>query len=104
MGPEGQTPAAKKEAMQKLREARKQTIKAATARMKEQKKAFEAITDELQKGERTVPEIAAATGIGSASVLWYITALKKYGLVAEGQADGGYFRYGLAANRNNAKG
>lgn len=103
MAEEDQTQALKKEAMKQLRQARKHTIEAATARMKEQQKAIKAIKAELQKGERTVPELATATGIPSDSVLWYIMALKKYGEVAEGQGDGGYFRYGLAANSNNGK-
>ncbi len=86
-----------KEAMQKLRQARKLTIEAATARMKEQRQAIAAIKAELQKGDRTVPEIAAATGINSASVLWYLATLKKYGEVAEAEQDGSYFRYRLVA-------
>lgn len=85
----------KKEAMKKLRAERKQTIVAVTARVKEQKKAIASIKEVLQQGESTVPEIAAATGLPSASVLWYIAALKKYGQVVEGAQDGGYFRYML---------
>ncbi len=96
MGQEAQAQAPQKEAMKKLREARKHTIAAATARMEEQKKAMDSIKEELQKGDGTVPEIAAATGIDSASVLWYLATLKKYGQVAEGEADGSYFRYRLA--------
>jgi len=85
-----------KEALKSLREARRQTIAAATARMKAQKKESAAIKDELQKGERTVPEIAAATGLEAAEVLWYVATLKKYGEVLEGMLDGSYFRYRLA--------
>jgi hypothetical protein len=29
-------------------------------------------------------------------VLWFIATLKKYGEIAEGDKDGGYFRYYLA--------
>ena len=90
---EDQTPL--REALKKLREARKSKIVAATDRMKEQKKAMAAITGELQKGEGTVPEIAAATGLNTSSVLWYLATMKKYGQVAEGAADGSYFRYRL---------
>jgi Fic family protein len=95
MGQEGQEKARKKEAMQKLREARKHTIKAATARMKEQKKAIDSIKEELQAGERTVPEIAAATGLPASEVLWYVASLKKYGEILEGPEDGSYYRYRL---------
>jgi predicted transcriptional regulator len=91
-----QTPALKKEAMKQLRQARRHTIQAATIRMKEQQKAIKAIKAELQEGERTVPELAAAIGLPADSVLWYIMALKKYGQVAEGEAEGSYFRYRLS--------
>ena len=95
MGPETEEKTKPREALKKLREARKPAIAATTARMKEQKKAMEAIKGELQKGEGTVPEIAAATGLDAASVLWYLATMKKYGQVAEGKADGSYFRYRL---------
>ena len=95
MGPEAEEKTQPREALKKLREARKPAIAATTARMKEQKKAMEAIKGELQKGEGTVPEIAAATGLDAASVLWYLATMKKYGQVAEGAADGSYFRYRL---------
>jgi predicted transcriptional regulator len=90
-----------KEALKNLREARKSTILAVAARLKEQQKAVAALKAELAQGERTVPELAAATGLPSATVLWYVAALKKYGEVAEGAAgkpEGGYFRYRLAAD------
>jgi predicted transcriptional regulator len=95
MGQEAKDQALPRETMKKLRDARKSTIAAATARMKEQKKAMAAIKAELQKGEGTVPEIAATTRLDSASVLWYLATMKKYGEVAEGKADGSYFRYRL---------
>jgi len=87
-----------KEALQKLRQARKPIIAAVTARVKTQKQAIAAIKAELQQGDRTVPELAAATGLPSEVVLWYIASMKKYGEVAEGQQDGSYFRYRLAAS------
>jgi predicted transcriptional regulator len=71
--------AEKKEAMKKLRESRKKAIK-----------------EQLRAEARTVPEIAEATGLASAEVLWFIATLKKYGEIAEGDKDGGYFRYYLA--------
>ena len=45
---------------------------------------------------RTVPQIAAALGMDSATVLRFVAALKKYGEVVEGPKDGDYFKYGLA--------
>jgi len=43
----------------------------------------------------TVPEIATATGIEASDALWCITAMKKFGVVAESGSDDGYYRYGL---------
>ena len=56
----------KKEAMKKLRETRKQIIKATSARVKENRKAVKAIKEQLRDEARTVPEIAEATGLASA--------------------------------------
>jgi len=96
MGAQAEDRAPQREALKKLREARKSKIAAAAERMKDQKKAMAAITEELQKGEGTVPEIAAATGLEASQVLWYLATMKKYGQVAEGAAAGSYFRYRLA--------
>jgi len=88
--------AEKKEAMKRLRESRKQIIRATSARVKENRRAIKAIKEQLQDEARTVPEIAASTGLASAEVLWFIATLKKYGEILEGDKDGGYFRYYLA--------
>ena len=85
----------KKEAMKKLRAARKQWIVQATVRMKSQKKALKAITACLAKGAGTVPEVADATAMPTDEVLWYMAALKKYGKIVEAEKDGEYFRYAL---------
>ncbi len=90
-----------KEALRKLREARKETITAVSAVVKAQKKVIAAIKAELQQGERTVPEIAAATGIESAVVLWHLASLKKYGEILEGAMNGSYFRYRLAEDNGD---
>ena len=87
---------AKKAAMKTLREARKTLIKAASTKMKHQKKAIEAILDQLKDGAQTVPTIAAATGVSTAETLWYMAALKKYGEIKEAEKDGGYVKYQLA--------
>ena len=87
---------ARKTAMKTLREDRKTLIKAASAKMKRQKKAIAAILDQLDEGAQTVPAIAAATGTSTAETLWYMAALKKYGEIKEAEKDGGYFTYELA--------
>ena len=87
-----------KEAMKELRAARKQIIKTAAARMKEQKKAIKAIKEQLEDTAGTVPEIAEATGIPTSEVMWYLAALRNYGQILEGEKDGGYFRYQWAGS------
>ena len=86
---------AKKEALKKLKAARKEQIAAATARMKEHRQAVKAIKARLEGAELTVPEIAAATGLPVSEVLWYVASLKKYGEILEGSKDGSYYRYRL---------
>jgi hypothetical protein len=85
----------RKEALKQLKAARKEQIAAATARMKEQRRAVKAIKQQLDGAEMTVPEIAAATGLPVSEVLWYVATLKKYGEILEGPKDGSYFRYRL---------
>lgn len=94
-GTENGKPAGK-EALQRLREARKQLIENAVRRMKVQRKAVDTLKRILQDGAKTVPELAAAAGLGTAETMWYVATLKKYGEIAEGEKDGGYFRYELA--------
>lgn len=87
--------AADKTALKELKAARKEQIAAATTRMKEQRRAVKAIKSRLEGAELTVPEIAAATGLPSSEVLYYVATLKKYGEILEGPKDGGYYRYRL---------
>jgi len=81
-----------KAGLKHLREIRRETIAASAARLKEQKRIIKAIKAQLQQ-PKTVPEIAEETGIPSQTVLWYVSALKKYGEVKEADKDGCYFRY-----------
>jgi hypothetical protein len=85
----------RKAALKKLIAARRPQMIAATARMKEQRRALKAIKEHLAGAELTVPEIAAATGLPVSEVLWYVATLKKYGEILEGPKAGSYFRYRL---------
>lgn len=88
---------ARKEAMKELRKARKEKIAAATAKMKEHNKAIKDIKAILTGDGATVPAIVEQTNMPSAQVFWHLATLKKYGEVLEGDKDGSYFRYKLAA-------
>jgi len=85
-----------KAAMKRLREARKETVASVSTRVKQQKKAIEAIKQQVAERPMTVPEIALATGIPSSEVLWFIATLKKYGIVVELDKEGSFFRYQMA--------
>jgi DNA-binding IclR family transcriptional regulator len=63
--------------------------------VKEQKKAIDAVKEQLKEGAMTVPELAEGAGMSTAEAMWYVAALKKYGEIAEGEKDGSYFRYEL---------
>jgi hypothetical protein len=67
----------RKAAMKALREERKAFIKTASVKAKRQKKAVRSIRDQLKDGPQTVPDLAAATGVSTAEILWYVAALKE---------------------------
>jgi predicted transcriptional regulator len=86
-----------REALKKLRDARKTSIGKARKTIKDQNRVIKSIKGLIKTEGKTVPEIAHASQISTSRALWYIMALKKYGLVVEGAKDGDYFKYQLAA-------
>lgn len=87
---------AQKDAMKKLRQTRKVSIKAAAAKVKEHNKALKAIKEQLKENPRTIPEISQVAGIPSSDVMWYVATMKKFGQILEAEQDGSYFKYQLA--------
>ena len=85
------------DALKMLRDRQKPTIEKAARMMKKQRRDIDAIRKQLKTGAKTVPELSEGTGIGSSQVMWYVATMKKYGIVAEGEKDGNYFRYELGA-------
>ena len=85
----------KKDALKNLREARKEWVGKASAKLKAQRKDLAAIRGALKQKAGTVPMIAQATGIPPDKVLWYVATLKKYGEIVEGEKEDGYFQYVL---------
>ena len=51
--------------------------------LKEQKKMQQQLLAALREKPSTIPELAAATGLPSAKALWFVSALKKYGIVVD---------------------
>jgi predicted Rossmann fold nucleotide-binding protein DprA/Smf involved in DNA uptake len=86
-----------KEALKALRAERQEWIAAASARVREDSKALKAVRARLGEGPATVPEVAQAAGLPVDRTLWFIATLRKFGEVVEGEKDGAYYRYALAA-------
>jgi predicted transcriptional regulator len=78
-----------------LREQHTDTIERTQERLKEQK-AIRRQINQVMQDPKTVPEIAEESGLPAHTVLWHITAMKKYGLVTEAGQSGEYYQYVLA--------
>lgn len=79
--------------LKRLREQHKETVTRTQTLLKEQKAIRRQICQPTRAEPKTVPELAAITGIPAHEVLWHITAMKKYGLVVETGMCGEYFLY-----------
>ena len=62
---------------------------------REQTKMIKKLKESIQNVSKTVPELAKLTGIPSHDVLWHLMAMKKYGMVIEGEERDGYHEYTL---------
>ena len=82
-------------AIKALRESRGGVPKELTARNKAHAKIRKDLAAALADGPRTVPELAATTGIPTVEVMWWVMALKKYGQVVEGVERDSYLEYAL---------
>lgn len=60
---------------------------------RQQSEELKAVRKALKEGPKTIPAVAAATGLRSDRVTWYVMALKRYGEAAEAGLEGHYFRY-----------
>ena len=81
--------------VQILRERRGGVPKELLQRNREQAQTRKQITTTLKDGPKTVPEIAAATGLASHRLFWCLMGMRKYGQVVEGEERDGYFEYAL---------
>lgn len=81
-----------------LRKERREKVERVQAYLKEQQAVRKTLSRVLQGEPRSIPDIAAATGIPPQDVLWHITAMKKYGDVIEDGMDDdfAYYLYRLA--------
>lgn len=84
---------ARTELLKRLREQHKATVERTQALLKEQKRIEKAVCSSIRERPKTVPEIAAETGMPTHEVLWYVTSYKKYGIVIENGMCGDYPLY-----------
>jgi hypothetical protein len=78
-----------------IRERRGGVPKDLVERSRAQAKMRKQITQALEDGPKTVPEVAKATAIPGHEVLWKLMGMKKYGLIVEGEERDGYYQYAL---------
>jgi len=81
------------EILKGLRERHADTVAHAQALFKEQRRIQQEICKLIREQPKTVPEISAAIGLPTHQVLWHLTAMKKYGSVAENGMCGDYPLY-----------
>lgn len=60
---------------------------------KELSRVRKVLLSALEDGPKTIPELAAATGVEASLVLWHVAALRKYNQVADGPKQGDYIAY-----------
>jgi predicted transcriptional regulator len=87
------------EVLKALRELHAASFARTQEMLKSQKQMQQAITKSLKEQTKTVPDLATATGLPSKEVLWWLAALKKYGLVAEAGMNGDYPIYKLVEEK-----
>ncbi len=90
------TPAKPKRAIEALRERRGGVSSELKAYVSNQQKVYKALRTALKAGPRTVPQLAAETGIPSPDVMWHLMAMRRYGEVLDGPEENGYLLYTLA--------
>jgi predicted transcriptional regulator len=60
-----------------------------------QQRVRKALRAALQAGPKTVPQVAAESGVDAADVLWHLMAMRRYGEVSDGPEQDGYVLYRL---------
>jgi predicted Rossmann fold nucleotide-binding protein DprA/Smf involved in DNA uptake len=79
--------------LKKLRSEHEASVQNAQALLKEQKRMQQELCSLMKDEPMTVPELAAAAKLPAPKVLWFVAALKKYGVVVEAGMSGDYPTY-----------
>jgi len=83
------------EQLKKLNETKGPVAKELRDYVVAQNKAQQALLAALKDGPKTIPELAAATGLPADKTLWYVTGLRKYGKLEDIPGRGVYPKYTL---------
>jgi predicted Rossmann fold nucleotide-binding protein DprA/Smf involved in DNA uptake len=83
-------PTTRGEILKQLRTKHAASVERTQALLKQQKKMQQELLAALRDKPKTVPELAVATGLPSDRVLWFMAALRKYGVVVENGMSGDY--------------
>jgi predicted Rossmann fold nucleotide-binding protein DprA/Smf involved in DNA uptake len=81
------------ETLKRLREAHATTVEQTQILLREQKRMQSAICQFIRDTPKTIPEIATEIDQPPHEVLWFVAALKKYGIVVEAGMCGDYPLY-----------
>jgi predicted transcriptional regulator len=92
-----------KEKLKALREERSELISRNKEILKKQSSETGLIRKGLKEGNKTIPELAENTGLKSDLILYYVSAMKKFGEITEAGHAGGYFKYSLVEKKKAKK-
>jgi predicted transcriptional regulator len=81
------------EMLKALRQKHAASVERTQVLFREQKQMRQAICQFIRETPKTVPEIAAEIGEPTHEVLWFVAALRKYGIVVEAGMCGDYPLY-----------
>jgi predicted transcriptional regulator len=95
MGEKNRQQAKQKKPIQLLRERYGGVSEELKMKTRTQTSIIKKIKESIENVSKTIPEIAQITNIPSHEVLWYLMAMKKYGIVIEGDEQEGYYQYTL---------
>lgn len=84
------------EIFKRLRETHAASLERTQALLREQRRMQQAICRSIGDTPKTVPEIASDIGKSTHEVLWFVAALRKYGILIEAGMRGDYPLYQLA--------
>jgi hypothetical protein len=82
-------------ALKKLRSERAGHLKTVKDRIKGTTLLRNKIRKALKEGPQTVPVLAGAIGETTDRILWMLMEMRNYGMIAEDEQDGDYFKYCL---------